>query len=90
MGIDADFCDMEPNGCATTDPGCDTIAPGEGIKEFCSCSSLKVPDYAPVSVKNIPLPYRYLEDLRRKGVKIYQFFFTLFRLVLMLKLLGKF
>ena len=55
LGIDADFCDMEPNGCATTDPGCDTIAPGDGIKEFCSCSSLKVPDYAPVSIKNIPI-----------------------------------
>ena len=64
LGIDADFCDMEPNGCATTDPGCDAIAPGQGIKEFCSCSSLQVPDYAPVSIKNILThlkPYMYQE-----------------------------
>jgi len=60
LGIDADFCDMEPNGCATTDPGCDTIAPGDGIKEFCSCSSLKVPDYAPAGT-DVEVTWKVLE-----------------------------
>merc|ERR1712088_511684 len=60
LGIDADFCDMEPNGCATTDPGCDAIAPGQGIKEFCSCSSLQVPDYAPAGT-DVEVTWKVLE-----------------------------
>jgi len=47
LGIDVPFCDLDPNGCHTTVPGCDEIIPGSGVKEFCTCSTLEVPDYAP-------------------------------------------
>ena len=50
LGIDADFCDLEPNGCLSTEPACSEMAPGGGRKPFCSCATLTVPDYAPVSV----------------------------------------
>jgi len=47
LGIDVPFCDLDPNGCHTTVPGCDEVIPGSGVKEFCTCSTLEVPDYAP-------------------------------------------
>ena len=52
LGIDVPFCDLDPNGCHTTEPGCDEVIPGSGVQEFCTCSTLEVPDYAPVSYKN--------------------------------------
>merc|ERR1712126_489202 len=30
-----------------TEPGCDEVIPGSGVQEFCTCSTLEVPDYAP-------------------------------------------
>jgi len=47
LGIDVPFCDLDPNGCHTTEPGCDEVIPGSGVQEFCTCSTLEVPDYAP-------------------------------------------
>ena len=51
LGIAADFCDIDPNACLTTEPACSERTPGQGDQEFCSCSTLTIPEYSPVSVK---------------------------------------
>ena len=34
----------------STQPSCDERGAGGGIQEFCSCSTLEVPEYAPVGL----------------------------------------
>merc|ERR1711944_207251 len=60
LGIDADFCDLDPNGCHTTVPGCDEVVADQGVQEFCSCSTLTVPDYAPAGT-DVEVTWKVLE-----------------------------
>lgn len=60
LGIDADFCDLKPNGCTTTEPSCSEMAPGGGVKPFCSCATLTVPDYAPAGT-DVEVTWKLLE-----------------------------
>jgi len=60
LNIDASFCDLEPNGCKTTEPVCSERAPGGGIQEFCSCATLKVPAYAPAGA-DVLVTWKLLE-----------------------------
>lgn len=60
LGIDASFCDLEPNGCVTTEPACSDVAPDRGIKPFCSCATLTVPDYAPAGT-DVEVTWKLLE-----------------------------
>jgi len=60
LGIDADFCDLDPNGCHTTVPACNEVVPGSGVQEFCSCSTLTVPDYAPAGT-DVEVTWKVLE-----------------------------
>ena len=49
VGIVTEFCDIDADGCHTTVPACNERKKGNGVQDFCSCSTLTVPDYAPVS-----------------------------------------
>lgn len=60
LNVDADFCDIDANGCATTEPSCGEISRGAGIQEFCSCSTLKVPEYAPAGT-DVEVTWKLLE-----------------------------
>ena len=52
VDIDTEFCDINANGCVSTQPSCDERGAGGGIQEFCSCSTLEVPEYAPVGLNS--------------------------------------
>lgn len=60
LNVDADFCDINYNGCSATEPSCTEIGQGGGIQEFCSCSTLKVPAYAPAGT-DVEVTWKLLE-----------------------------
>lgn len=60
LGINADFCDLKPDGCATTEPSCDAVIPGQGEQDFCSCATLTVPDYAPAGT-DVEITWKLME-----------------------------
>ena len=59
VDIDTEFCDINANGCVSTQPSCNERGAGGGIQEFCSCSTLDVPAYAPVGLFLIELYLQY-------------------------------
>lgn len=60
LGIDASFCDLTPDGCAITEPACSERGQGQGKQDFCSCSTLTVPDYAPAGT-DVEVTWKLLE-----------------------------
>lgn len=60
LDVDTEFCDINADACVTTEPSCAEIGAGQGIKEFCSCSTLKVPGYAPAGT-DVQVTWKMLE-----------------------------
>jgi len=60
LGINADFCDLNPDGCASTEPSCDKVTKGQGDQDFCSCATLLVPDYAPAGT-DVEITWKLME-----------------------------
>jgi hypothetical protein len=60
LDVDTDFCDINADACVTTEPSCNATGAGQGIKEFCSCSTLKVPAYAPAGT-DVQVTWKMLE-----------------------------
>lgn len=60
VGVVTDFCDIKSDGCKTTEPSCDQRGKGGGVQDFCSCSTLKVPDYAPTGTE-VEVTWKLLE-----------------------------
>jgi len=60
LDIDTPFCDVNSDGCVSTQPQCSSITFEGGDQDFCSCSTLKVPGYAPAETE-VEVTWKLLE-----------------------------
>jgi len=69
LNVNAEFCDIDSDGCATTEPSCNDLVANTGMQEFCSCSTMKVPSYAPVGL-DVQVTWKLLEAAPRTNTSI--------------------